>query len=109
MLWVNNTAIATDQQGYLEDHQQWSEDVALAIALAEALELTAEHWEVIRYVRQFYLDFNRSPSMRPLVKYLRERLGAEKGNSLYLALLFPGGVAKQSTKIAGLPKPARCI
>ncbi len=108
-LIVNETPIETDKQGYLIDHLEWSKAVAVEIAYKENIELTEAHWEVIHFVRDFYLRFDKSPSMRPLVKYLKQKLGEEKGNSIYLALLFPGGAAKQSTKLAGLPKPARCI
>lgn len=98
-----------DKEGYLLDSSVWDEQIAEAIANAEELELNDDHWHVIRYVRKFYEEFNTSPSIRPLVKYLQQQWSSEKGNSIYLALLFPGGPAKQATKIAGLPKPARCI
>jgi tRNA 2-thiouridine synthesizing protein E len=106
---VNNINIETDKNGYLLDHQQWTTEVAEVIAQIESIQLTDSHWEVINFVRDFYQQFDKSPAMRPLVKYLKQKLGEEKGNSIYLALLFPGGAAKQSTKLAGLPKPARCI
>ena len=109
MLTVNQKQIATDKQGYLLDYQQWDTAVAEKIAELEGLELTEDHWEVINFVREFYRRFEKSPAIRPLIKYLKEKLGDEKGNSIYLALLFPAGAAKQSTKLAGLPKPARCI
>lgn len=102
-------ALPRDKQGYLTDSSVWNEDVAVAISEAENIELTDDHWQVIRYVRQFYEEFNTSPSIRPLVKYLAQEWSKEKGNSIYLHLLFPDGPAKQATKIAGLPKPARCI
>ncbi|MGX5201564.1 TusE/DsrC/DsvC family sulfur relay protein [Aliikangiella sp. IMCC44632] len=101
-------SIKTDAQGYLIDPNQWDENIAAIIAKQELIELTNDHWQVIRYVRQFYLEFNTSPSIRPLVKYLSKLLPAEKTGSLYLQMLFPEGPAKQATKIAGLPKPARC-
>lgn len=100
--------IKTDTNGYLKDSSQWNEDIAEIIAHNEDIELTQDHWQVIKYVRQFYQEFNTSPSIRPLVKYLSKVLPEEKGNSLYLQILFPEGPAKQATKIAGLPKPARC-
>mgnify|MGYP005813856883 CR=1 FL=1 len=100
--------IETDPQGYLKDPCVWNETIAELIADKEAIELTDEHWQVIHYVRQFYQEFNTSPSIRPLVKYLSKVLPSDKGNSLYLQILFPEGPAKQATKIAGLPKPARC-
>ncbi|HFB65122.1 MAG TPA: TusE/DsrC/DsvC family sulfur relay protein [Aeromonadales bacterium] len=108
-LIVNNQTILTDKLGYLKNSDDWNRQIAEAIAEIEQIELTEAHWEVIHYVRDFYLKFNKSPSMRPLVKFLKAELGAEKGTSIYLASLFPGGAAKQSTKLAGLPKPARCI
>lgn len=100
--------IKTDAQGYLKDASQWNEVIAETIAEIEGIELTEEHWQVVKYVRQFYDEFNTSPSIRPLVKYLSKVLPEGKGNSLYLQILFPEGPAKQATKIAGLPKPARC-
>ncbi len=98
-----------DKEGYLLNSAQWNEQIAQAIADDEDLDLSEDHWQVIRYVRNFYEEFNTSPSIRPLVKYLQQEWSKEKGNSIYLALLFPEGPAKQATKIAGLPKPARCI
>ncbi|WP_251359734.1 TusE/DsrC/DsvC family sulfur relay protein [Kangiella sp. TOML190] len=98
-----------DKEGYLLDSSLWSLEVAKAIADDEDLDLSSDHWTVIEYVRKFYEEFNTSPSIRPLIKYLQQEWSKEKGNSIYLALLFPEGPAKQATKIAGLPKPARCI
>lgn len=100
--------IKTDAEGYLLDVSQWSESLAKLIAEQEDIKLTKDHWQVIHYVRQFYQEFNTSPSIRPLVKYLSTVLPSEKTGSLYLQVLFPEGPAKQATKIAGLPKPARC-
>ncbi len=101
--------IKTDAQGYLKDASQWNESIAQIIANLEGIELSDDHWQVIHYVRQFYGEYNTSPSIRPLVKYLTKVLPPEKTGSLYLQILFPEGPAKQATKIAGLPKPAKCI
>ena len=100
--------ISVDTQGYLNDRTQWNEELAQKIATLENIHLTEEHWIVLRYVRQFYQEFNSSPAIRPLVKYLQQHWGPDKGNSIYLHKLFKEP-AKQATKIAGLPKPARCI
>lgn len=101
-------SIKTDAQGYLTDASKWDPSIAKTIAQIEGIELTEDHWQVIHYIRQFYEQFNTSPSIRPLTKYLSRVLPSEKCNSLYLQMLFPDGPAKQATKIAGLPRPARC-
>ena len=109
MLNVNNTIIANDPLGYLLDVNQWNQDVALAIAEKENLQLTEAHWEVIHFVRDFYKEYKTSPAIRMLVKAMAQKLGEDKGNSRYLQRLFPDGPAKQATKLAGLPKPAKCL
>ncbi|GLX80412.1 sulfurtransferase [Thalassotalea insulae] len=108
-LVFNQQEIATDTQGYLIDHTQWSEPLAQVIAMQDDLVLTEQHWEVIRFVRQFYITYNTSPAIRALTKAMKAEFGAEKASSRYLYRLFPEGPAKQATKYAGLPKPARCI
>ncbi|MBF0751069.1 MULTISPECIES: TusE/DsrC/DsvC family sulfur relay protein [unclassified Pasteurella] len=109
MLKINGEILETDNAGYLLDSKQWNEEIARAIAEQEQLELTPAHWEVIYFVRDFYQEYNTSPAIRMLVKAMAEKLGEDKGNSRYLQRLFPEGPAKQATKLAGLPKPAKCL
>jgi tRNA 2-thiouridine synthesizing protein E len=109
MLIINEQEIATDKQGYLLNSDDWSEALAALIAEQESIEMSTAHWEVVLFVRNFYLEYNTSPAIRALVKAMAKKLGADKGNSIYLYKLFPKGPAKQATKIAGLPKPAKCL
>ncbi|MCB1686641.1 MAG: TusE/DsrC/DsvC family sulfur relay protein [Pseudomonadales bacterium] len=98
-----------DAEGYLLDRSDWTESVARELAAREGLSLTAQHWDLIILVRDFYARFEVSPAMRPLVKQIRERLGDDKANSIYLLTLFPGSPAKLLAKIAGLPRPTNCL
>ncbi|MGY5449622.1 TusE/DsrC/DsvC family sulfur relay protein [Agarivorans sp. MS3-6] len=109
MIEFNGQYYQTDKNGYLLELDVWSEDLAAHIAQLENIEMTEAHWEVVRFVRNFYLEFNTSPAMRALVKAMANKFGPDKGNSRYLYKLFPEGPAKQATKVAGLPKPVKCI
>ncbi len=102
-------SIETDKQGYLLDYTCWDKDLASIMAKNDNFILSDAHWEVIDFVRQFYLTYNTSPAIRALTKAMKSEFGEEKASSRYLYQLFPEGPAKQATKYAGLPKPARCI
>lgn len=102
-------SIQRNEQGYLEDWLQWSEQLATNIAMEDNLTLTEDHWKVIHYLRDFYHDFEHTPVMRVFIKEMKRVLGEDKGNSPYLYQLFPDGPVKQGCKIAGLPKPPHCI
>ena len=99
----------TDEEGYLVNLGDWSEDVAKHIAESENIALTPNHWEVINFLRRYYEEYQIAPAVRVLTKAIGKQLGAEKGNSAYLYELFPYGPAKQACKIAGLPKPTGCV
>lgn len=101
--------IATDSEGYLISVDDWDEEMMPLLAKSEGIELTESHKEVIHFVRAFYMEFNTSPAIRMLVKAMAKEYGEEKGNSKYLFTLFRKGPAKQATKLAGLPKPAKCL
>ena len=109
MFIFEGNEIETDSEGYLKDTTQWSEAMAEVIAAQEGITLAVEHWEVVRFVREFYLEFNTSPAIRMLVKAMANKFGEEKRTTRYLYRLFPNGPAKQATKIAGLPKPVKSI
>ncbi|WGL99322.1 sulfurtransferase TusE [Arsenophonus sp. aPb] len=101
--------IKTDADGYLKNSHEWCESMVSLLAKQENIILTEQHWEIIRFIREFYLEFNTSPSIRMLVKAIAKKYGEDIGNSRYLYRLFPKGPAKQATKLAGLPKPVKCI
>ncbi|SHF19593.1 TusE/DsrC/DsvC family sulfur relay protein [Vibrio gazogenes] len=109
MFEYHGQMIETDSEGYLLDHTQWQEGMIPQLAEAEGIELTESHLEVIHFIRAFYEEYNTSPAIRMLVKAMEKAHGPEKGNSKYLFKLFRKGPAKQATKLAGLPKPAKCL
>ncbi|WP_300728936.1 TusE/DsrC/DsvC family sulfur relay protein [Pseudomonas sp.] len=108
-LTLNGKTIKLDKDGYLQDLNDWSEEVANALATQAGLELSPEHWEILALLRRFYQEFELSPATRPLIKYTARQLGPEKGNSLHLNRLFNGTPAKLAAKLAGLPKPTNCL
>jgi len=111
---VTGQNLTLDPEGYLANLDEWSPAVAEALAKDEELELSSAHWELIELIRQFYAEFDHSPAMRPLVKYISLHLGKEKGRSIYLMQQLPpndktGSPPKRLARIAGLPKPDNCL
>lgn len=103
------TDIELDSEGYLKDLADWSEPVALSIARSEGLDLTQSHWEIINLLRDVHREFEHTPITRVFVKLMGQRLGRDKGSSLYLLRHFPETPMRKACKIAGLPKPTNCL
>ncbi|GAB4266182.1 MAG: TusE/DsrC/DsvC family sulfur relay protein [Methylomicrobium sp.] len=97
------------EQGFLVDMTEWNEHVAGELAQQNAIELTEAHWEIIRFIRNYYHQFKHLPNARVFIKAIANQLGKEKGNSRYLHQLFPDGPLKYACKLAGLPKPPTCL
>ena len=105
---VNGKSIDTTENGYLESPEDWDRDVAAAIAAAEGLELGADHWDVIEYLRDAWLNHNgEQPNNRAILKAMQERWSGRKVDNKTLFDLFPGNPSKQAGKIAGLPESLR--
>lgn len=98
-----------DSDGYLLHLEDWTPELATMIAEEEKLTLTALHWEVIHYVRQFYLLHQDIPKMRTLIAHLHQQPAYAGIKSSTLHQLFPLSPALQIARIAGLPKPKKCL
>ncbi|MCK7545899.1 TusE/DsrC/DsvC family sulfur relay protein [Marinobacter bryozoorum] len=99
-----------NNEGFLENAWQWDKATAEVIAAESGISLTDDHWEIIGLLREFYKQHEMSPpSNRLFVKAVKEILGEDKGNSIYLMQLFPGTPAKTACRIAGLPRPTNCL
>ena len=105
VLTVNGVAVETDPEGYLVHLDQWSEDFARAQAAREGLELTAEHWEVLRFLREHFERHGVQAQVRVMIRHFHDAWGPARGNNHYLHDLFPrGGPQKQGNRLAGLLK-----
>ncbi|MDH5395476.1 MAG: TusE/DsrC/DsvC family sulfur relay protein [Gammaproteobacteria bacterium] len=106
---INGKMLEVDEEGYLENLNEWEPDVATVMAKLDDTELTESHWEVINFLREYYEEYQIAPAVRVLTKAIGKKLGKDKGNSKYLYELFPYGPGKQACKYAGLPKPTGCV
>lgn len=100
---------AVTPAGNLMDLHRWSSPVANFIAEKEGIQLTAEHWEVLNFLREFYFTYGVSPMVKIIMKYMAEDIGPDRASKEHLYSLFPKGPARQGTRIAGLPEPQGCI
>ena len=92
-----------DDEGYLIDPQNWSEELAREFARQENINLTEDHWDVIRFMREYYADNQIAPDARYVIRHLAEQLGSTSRNKLFE--LFPYGYVKQACRIAGMKRP----
>lgn len=105
---VKGRVVALSEMGWLEDPRAWDEDVAQAIAVLERIDLTDEHWTVIREARAYYEETGTCPELRGFCKLMQGKYGAKLGSKQYLYELFPAGLVKSANKIAGLTRPTGC-
>lgn len=106
---VDDQLVETDPNGYLLRLDDWSADIATAIAESENIQLSEDHWEIVNFLRRYYSEFGIAPNVRTLMKALATKYGDEKSSSKYLYGLFPLGPSRQGCKIAGLPLPNDCV
>ena len=100
---VAGIVVDLNDEGFLTDPRQWTEDVAVELARREGIDsLTDRHWQVIRFMRAQYEATGSGPTVRVLGK-----MSGVPVKELYQ--LFPNGPAKTAAKIAGIPKPRGCI
>ena len=93
--------VNVSEDGYLEDMNQWNEDIAKEIASEIGIELTPKHFEVINFLRE------KTAAKESLTIRVVGKSGIIDIKGLYK--LFPKGPLKFSSKIAGIPKPTSCI
>jgi tRNA 2-thiouridine synthesizing protein E len=95
--------VDVNEEGFFEHPEQWSREMAEEMARADGIAtLTAQHWQVIDFMRKEFFEKGTGPTVRVL--------GKTSGVSVKeLYQLFPKGPAKMAARIAGIPKPKGCI
>jgi len=105
---VDGKDVEITDSGFLVNLEDWNEGVAEVIAQQEGIELTEKHWDVIRYLRDEFINNNGNlPNTRNMVKAMAKAWNDKKVSAKALYDLFPGNPSKQAGRIGGLPESRR--
>ena len=85
----------------------WDIETAEAIAKEEGIEMTQDHWELIRALQEYYSKVEFA-NLRQIKDALDEKFHA-KGGMKYLYQIMPGGPVAEGCRLAGLKVPAGAI
>lgn len=97
--------VARTENGYLENIEDWNEEIAAALFVEEEIEATDKHWDVVRFVREEVLNGDE-PNERSIMKAMGKIWGS-KPSSKIMYEMFPGMPSKQGLKIGGCPQSTR--
>ncbi|WP_319823491.1 TusE/DsrC/DsvC family sulfur relay protein [Thalassovita sp.] len=99
-------SVLVDEYGYLTDPDQWTPEFAETAAASEGVPLGPEHWDILRFMRDFHDRHGVAADQRFVLKQLSDTHQTDKATAKQrLYTLFPGGYVKQACKIAGMRQP----
>lgn len=108
MLNVAGKSVETNEQGYLCNLGDWSEDFTETVAKNDGVDLYNDHWELILYVRDYYEENQVGPTMHKVVRELGKKnthFRNQKEYEKHIYSLFPRDPMHEICKLAGLPMP----
>ncbi len=106
---VNGKIIQLSEAGWLENLDEWSEELAVEISKNEKIEeMTPEHWDIVNEAREYFTENGAVCEPRNFSKLMKKKFGKDRSDQKYIYSLFPTGLIKCANKIAGLPRPKGC-
>ncbi len=109
LLSASGQQIELDADGHLVRSEQWSPDVARALARCDGVELGSDHLWLIEFVRRYHHNYGTPPLMRVVVAEMRRKHDDSSLGSREVYRLFSENPVRQACKYGGLSKPAWCI
>ena len=94
--------ISVNEEGFLTDPKEWTDDIGKALAAQIGITLTDAHWKAIRFLRQDFETQGETATLRRV-----STLGGIPIKELFA--LFPQKPAKKMAYVSGLPKPVGCV
>jgi tRNA 2-thiouridine synthesizing protein E len=94
--------VHVDNEGFMTEYDEWDEDLAKVLAAQIGIDLTDDHWKVIRFLREDYRAQGQTATTRRV-----DTVGGVPVKQQFA--LFPKKPAKKAAYVAGLPKPHGCV
>jgi tRNA 2-thiouridine synthesizing protein E len=102
MTTIAGKDVHVNEEGFLTVFDEWDEALAAELAREIDIELTEEHLQVLRFLRQDYQAQGETPTLRRVTT-----VGGFDTKRLFV--LFPKKPAKKMSYLAGVPKPVGCV
>jgi tRNA 2-thiouridine synthesizing protein E len=87
----------------------WEQGDAEKIAADEGIEMSPDHWLMLRCLQEYFAKHEESELKIRELKDALDEAFHQKGGIKYLHRLFPGGPIAQGCRLAGLPVPAGAV
>lgn len=101
-----NSNIQYDNEGYLMNPEDWNESVSHMLAESEGIDLNADYWLIIHFMRDYWSEHRVAPDVRHVIDFIAVQKNYRKKEAKeYLFSLFPYGYVKQACRIAGMQRP----
>ena len=94
--------VQINDEGFLTEYDEWGEDIATELAANIGVEMTDDHWALIKWLREDYQEKGETATTRRV-----QNAGGFPTKQQFQ--LFPKKPAKKMAYIAGLPKPHGCV
>lgn len=91
-----------NDEGFMTEPNEWTEEIAAFLASQIGIDLTEDHWNVIRFLRSDFAAQGETATLRRVTT-----LAGVSTKDLYG--LFPGKPARKMAYVSGLPKPKGCV
>jgi TusE/DsrC/DsvC family sulfur relay protein len=99
---IEGRTVHVNDEGFMTNPNEWDELLARSLAARIGIELTDEHWQAIRFLRDDYRSQGETATLRRI-----STVGGIPVKTLFR--LFPQKPAKKLAYVAGLPKPHGCV
>ena len=94
--------VQINDEGFLTEYDEWGEDIATELAANIGVEMTDDHWALIKWLREDFQEKGETATTRRV-----QNAGGFPTKQQFQ--LFPKKPAKKMAYIAGLPKPHGCV
>ena len=102
MATIAGKEVHINDEGFLTEYDEWSEEIAAELAKNIEVEMTDEHWSLIKWLREDYKEKGETATTRRV-----QTVGGVPTKRQFE--LFPKKPAKKMAYVAGLPKPKGCV
>jgi tRNA 2-thiouridine synthesizing protein E len=99
---IAGNEVHVDDEGFMTEYNEWDETVGTELASQIGIEMTEDHWRVIKFLREDFAEQGQTATIRRVAT-----VGGIATKELFT--LFPKKPAKKMAYVAGLPKPQGCV